>query len=135
VDTGTSLMYVSVTDYNGFVSQIAHLDIDCTSDANEPYCYSDELTCDSFVADLPDLTFQINNVKYTIPPEGYTLSNVLRHECVIAISWMTDDSGLYILGDSFLRNFVSTYDFKNNEVVLMVNPNAPAGVLIEEVVS
>jgi len=40
---------------------------------------------------------------------------------------MDDSQGLYILGDTFLRNFVSTYDYKKKAVRLAVNINAPAG--------
>jgi len=44
----------------------------------------------------------------------------------------TDDSGgVYILGDTFLRNFVTTFDFENNQMRLTINKNAPAGVIIE----
>ena len=40
---------------------------------------------------------------------------------------MADTQGLYILGDTFLRNFVSTYDYKKKAVRLAVNINAPVG--------
>ena len=35
------------------------------------------------------------------------------------------------MGDTFLRNFVTTFDFKNSEMRLTINKNAPAGVKIE----
>ena len=45
---------------------------------------------------------------------------------------MTDDSGgVYILGDTFLRNFVTTFDFAAGEMRLALNKHAPAGVSVE----
>ena len=45
---------------------------------------------------------------------------------------MTDDSGgVYILGDTFLRNFVTTFDFAAGEMRLAINKHAPAGVSVE----
>lgn len=37
--------------------------------------------------------------------------------------------GLYILGDTFLRNFVTSYDYKNRKIKMAINTHAPAGVL------
>lgn len=38
---------------------------------------------------------------------------------------------MFILGDSFLRNFITTFDYSNNSMELVINPNAPAGVTVE----
>ena len=39
------------------------------------------------------------------------------------------------MGDTFLRNFVSTYDYKNGKVILGINVNAPDGVSITKKLS
>mmetsp|Transcript_27153 Transcript_27153/g.33760 ORF Transcript_27153/g.33760 Transcript_27153/m.33760 type:complete len:85 (+) Transcript_27153:1156-1410(+) len=45
---------------------------------------------------------------------------------------MTDDSGgVYILGDTFLRNFVTTFDFEAGEIRLTINKYASEGVKVE----
>ena len=49
------------------------------------------------------------------------------HKCAVAVSYNADMQGLYILGDTFLRNFVSTFDYKRGKVSLAVNINAPIG--------
>ena len=51
----------------------------------------------------------ITGQTFTIPPEGYTYYE--DGICIIAVSYQSDYSNLYILGDTFLRNFVSTYNY------------------------
>ena len=55
---------------------------------------------------------------FTITPKGYTFSgdNIFDYRCTVAVSYMSDNSGLYILGDTFLRNFVSTYNFAEEKI-------------------
>ena len=77
------------------------------------------------------MTIELNNNEYTIAPAGYMVSNDLGdHKCSIAVSYNSDSSGLYILGDTFLRNYVSTFDYKKGEVRMAVNVNAPTGTSI-----
>lgn len=49
------------------------------------------------------------------------------HACSVAVSYAPNSYDLYILGDTFLRNFVSTYDYKAKKVRLAINANAPNG--------
>ena len=51
--------------------------------------------------------------------------------CTVAISYTDSNSGVYILGDTFLRNFVTTFDYHNQEMKLAINVNAPDGLKIE----
>ena len=108
--------------------EAASPDFNCNS-AFYDYCYSNVNTCDAYYANLQNLTIFLNGNEYTITPQGYTLSNgdLDGFKCAIAISAMDDSQGLYILGDTFLRNFVSTYDYKKKAVRLAVNINAPVG--------
>ena len=70
---------------------------------------------------------------YTLPPEAYTFSrgNIFQKKCTIAVSYTDSSGGVYILGDTFLRNFVTTFDYESGEMQLTINVNAPAGVSIE----
>lgn len=47
--------------------------------------------------------------------------------CLIAVSYMDDNM---ILGDTFMRNYVTSFDYKNLQVGLALNSYAPSGVLI-----
>jgi len=49
----------------------------------------------------------------------------------VAISWTEDSGGVYILGDTFMRNFVTSFDYKNGEIRLAINKNSPIGINIE----
>lgn len=81
------------------------------------------------------MTIRLDNVKYTIPPEGYLIENTLGHLCVVGISPISDSQGMYILGDVFLRNFYTTFDFGSNDLRLAINANAAQEVYIETVLS
>ena len=128
VDTGTSLLYLLETDYNKFKNMImaASPDFNCNSVFYD-YCFTNVNTCDAYWNQLQTLTVELGYNEYTITPQGYTLSNgdLDGHKCAIAVSYGPDSQGIYILGDTFLRNFVSTYDYKKNKVELSVNINAP----------
>jgi len=94
------------------------------------WCYSTN-KCSDITNQMESLTFILHNTSYTIPPEGYTFPIVsLFAKCLIPISPIADSSGLAILGDSFLRNFISSYNFKSNKISFGVNPSqtVPASI-------
>lgn len=77
---------------------------------------------------------QLQENYYTLPPEAYTFTSSSQfsfRKCTVAISYSDDSSGIYILGDTFMRNFVTTFDFKNEEMRMAINVEAPAGVKVE----
>ena len=77
------------------------------------YCYSNVQTCENYWPLFSNLTMVLETNEYTIQPEGYTLNNDLdNHACSIAVTSIPDSQGIVILGDTWLRNFVSTYDYK-----------------------
>ena len=89
----------------------ASSDFNC-NDTNYPYCYSANNTCDAYWDKMESLTFFFNSNPYTIQPQGYTISNAWDGwACVVAVSYVSDSSNVYVLGDTFLRNFVSVFDY------------------------
>lgn len=97
------------------------------------YCYSNVQTCENYWPLFSNLTMVLETNEYTIQPEGYTLNNDLdNHACSIAVTSIPDSQGIVILGDTWLRNFVSTYDYKANKMRFAVNVYAPAGTTIVE---
>ena len=95
------------------MSQVAP-EMDCSG----IYCKSTEHTCDHYTPLMKDITIQLENTYYTITPEGYTFSgdNKKKYKCTVAISYNDDHQGLFILGDTFLRSFVSTFNFKDGTI-------------------
>ena len=74
--------------------------------------------------------FKLGEVTLTLPPSAYLTQLSYRNRnttCLIAVSYV--DNGM-ILGDTFMRNYVTSFDYKNLQVSLALNPNAPSGVLI-----
>ena len=104
-------------------------DMDCSG----IYCKSSKHTCDFYTPVLKPLTIQLDDNHYTISPEGYTFSgdNIKKYLCTVAISYNDDKQGIFILGDTFLRSFVSVFDYNDNSMLLGVNSNAPEGTKIE----
>jgi hypothetical protein len=50
---------------------------------------------------------------------------------LIAICNSTSNSNPYILGDTFIRNYYTTFDYKKKFVSFAVSSNAPVGVKVE----
>ena len=131
LDTGTSLIYFGKSDYEEFKKHMLAIapEMDCFG----IYCKSTKHTCDHYIPLMKDITLVIDNTYYTITPDGYTFSgdNIKKYKCTVAISYNDDKQGLFILGDTFLRNFVSTFNYKDGFVQLGVNVNAEKTTQIE----
>lgn len=104
--------------------------LDCTSTI---YCYSNSYTCDELSPYLSPLRIQLQENYYTLPPAAYTFprGNIFQKLCTVAISYTDSSGGVYILGDTFLRNFVTTFDYAKGSINLTTNVNAPQGIVIE----
>lgn len=134
-DTGTSLLFMLESDYLGFAAMALQASSDFTCLDGNGVCYSLNNTCDSYWPSLKDLTFNLGSNSFTITPEGYSLPYFYEFgpdfpPCVLAVSYFPDSLGMYILGDPFLRNFVTTFDYVANTMTFAVNAYAPAGTTI-----
>jgi hypothetical protein len=63
------------------------------------------------------------------------LNNTYGHSCVLMVSFISDSQDIYILGDTFLRNFYTTLDYKNEQVQIAVSAYAPEGTQIKQVIA
>ena len=77
---------------------------------------------------MEPLSFQLDYTTFTIPPLGYVFDE--QGSCIIGVSYVSDSANLYILGDTFIRNFVVTFDYGEQSMKLTRNVNAPEGVSI-----
>ena len=74
IDTGTSLIYLPKSDYENFISKLAHIEqLDCSDKYD--FCVSEHHECEEFHDKMGNFTIILDNVWYSIPPQGYTLSN------------------------------------------------------------
>jgi hypothetical protein len=86
IDTGTSLMYVSDPEFEVLVSHWSAISgVDCSSGA----CSSTTKTCAEIWPDMKNLTIRLDQVEYTIPPQGLTIdfdpSQMYYEKCYIAV--------------------------------------------------
>ena len=139
LSTGQSMIYLAKTDFKNFQQMIqdagpnSRANIVCRTVLYE-YCFS-SLPCSNFTSELQPLTIRLENTNFVIPPAGYLLENTMNHQCVIAVSYISDGREMYILGETFLRNFYAVFDYTTNKVQLAVNANAPVGTKIHTVKS
>jgi len=60
--------------------------------------------------------------------EGLTIEG--QDKCIFAVSSIPDSQNMYVLGDTFIRNFYSVFNYSTYEVGLAVNTSAPKGTAI-----
>jgi hypothetical protein len=125
MDTGTSLMYLPYKAYEKFIDTFTGVEgFTCP---NNSWCYSVTKTCEEIIADphspLADLKIGIDATLFVIPPQGYTFSPGRGYfqKCIIPVMATGRLSNMVIMGDTFLRNFYSKYNYATNTVSLAVS--------------
>lgn len=130
IDSGTSLLYLPYEDYQNFKKKVKAQvpEFDCDSDV---HCFTKEHECDKFWSKMSDIKITLSGNTYTMPPEAYAMTNFHQKKCAVAISYSGQGQTTANFGDTFMRSFVTTYDYGKNEMRLAVNINAVEGVTIE----
>lgn len=136
LDSGTSLILLSPDDYYTFVDklQAAQPAFDCSGTA----CIAKGQRCGSLTASMQSLSFELgtgsNTKYYTLPPVAYAISQIdgisqsgYTYSCEVMVSAM---DGFSILGDTFMRHFVTSFNYRTGEIQLAINTHAPDGVTI-----
>jgi len=95
---------------------------DC-NDSSAGYCYSTTTTCDSFAANMKNLTITLDSIEYNIPPLGYMLTPGPNYaeKCIVPIASAPDSEGIAMLGDTFMRNYYTVFNFSKNTVQMAPN--------------
>ena len=101
-DTGTSLMVIPTTDMKNLASKIG-----AKSSFLNPNAYT--IDC-SKIQSLENIEFTINKKKYTLTPSQYIIQE--SNMCLLGLSGM--DINFVIMGDIFLRHYLSVFDQGNN---------------------
>ncbi|CAF1066840.1 unnamed protein product [Didymodactylos carnosus] len=123
-DTGTTLIVGPKTQVNSLHSLIGGVTYDSQYGLYQVSCKNRALSS------FPNVTFTVNGVAFSLMPLQYLIiyrisSTTYNCYSVFQPSDMTDSLGklFWILGDSFLTRFYSSYDLTNNQVGLGMSAN------------
>eukprot|EP00347_Sterkiella_histriomuscorum_P006554 403352331 len=113
VDTGTSYLLMPNPDFDQLVNYFQSNNI-CGQDQQKNLFKC--LCTDQIYQHYPDIHIQIGNNVYTIPKEQYIIP--INGNCYFLIMNMTfsQGTGVWILGDNFLQNYVAVFDYDNMRV-------------------
>jgi hypothetical protein len=123
IDTGTSFFSMPDLEYINFSAALTKAGFYCPSDGSG-YCEVTTKTCEQVIASgmLKDLTVSIDNIDYVIPPLGYcdnyTSSTTGSTYAIIPID---RTYGHASPGDTFLRNYYTLFNYKENTVSFALN--------------
>ena len=99
-------------------------------DCSGPFCHSYVDTCDYYWEKMEPLNFYLDGQSepFSIPPWAYSFSgdNINMPACTVAVSLSPEGAApITILGDSFLRQYVTSFNYTDNTITLGVNANGP----------
>jgi hypothetical protein len=103
VDTGTSLITGPTTEVKKLMQQLGATELkngEYTVDCN---------------ANLPNINFVINGNTYSVPPSAYLIES--GGQCLVGVMGLdVPENPLWILGDVFIRQYFTVFDYGNNRV-------------------
>jgi cathepsin D len=106
-DTGTSLIVGPSTDMNALNQKLG------ATVTNGEGIFS---SC-SVLSSLPDVTIQVAGMNFTLTPQQYVLQ--VAGECISGFAGLDlppNIGPLFILGDVFIRNYYTVFDYGNSRV-------------------
>ena len=110
-DTGTSYLVFPQDFIDALADQANKLGLNCAINPSDSLYYCDCSAQES----LPDLIFYFDNISLSIPAASYVYT--FNGLCFLAIS-SVDFEPSVILGDVFLVDYYTLYDFDNHRVGL-----------------
>ena len=76
--------------------------------------------------------FNLTSKYYTYNRKNYTSG---KYYCQVTVTAISDESGLYILGDPFMRAFTTTFDYSDSKMEVGINPSAAEYVSVHTVMT
>jgi len=98
--------------YDDFKTNLENVGFYCAGSTCKTYAKN----CEKMAPLLDDLTFTIDDTMYTIPPLGYLTSD--GSACYAMVSYLPNSQDMYILGDTFIRNFYPIFNYHDYTVTL-----------------
>ena len=127
IDTGTSFIGVPAAFYSSFAHRVLSSRTDCT-----PHGTTQIITCSSASAhSLPTLAFTLSGTHtYTLAPDDYLTDHTIGVMPLHTVVSGGQSVELFILGDTFLRTFYTTFDMEHGAIGIANGKNVraePAG--------
>jgi len=108
MDSGTSLIVGPFPDVHGIANQVGAI-----FSPQDGLFLLDCIT----TTDLPNLNFELGGKTYSLTPDDYILQDD-ANICILAL--MPQRFPVWILGDIFMRKFVTVFDYSKKRVGLAV---------------
>ena len=117
--------YLEMVTLTKFLSKnFAEMKLICSS-GKEIYCGFINKSCSEVADKLDDIIIKLSgDLYFYVPPDDYLVDKIEHGVPVCYLGILGIDSKYYILGDSFLRTFISIYDFESSRVGLVVHNNS-----------
>jgi hypothetical protein len=118
------MIYISKTAYESFIISVETAGFVCNTTSSSgsvelnDYCYTRNKECSEVNSKLSDLTFTLDNQVFTVPVDGYLMDDYEGHPCSVFVSYNSDDTTNYILGTTFMRNFVISFNYDDTTMTL-----------------
>lgn len=122
IDSGTSLVLMPEKEFKKLLQLIEYK-------TDIPYSLTNDFGLESFpcfreptYSQLPDLSFQIDDVVYTIPPASY-----IGYEdgmCTLKIMTNSRDKHFLTLGLNFFENYYTVFDLGQKRIGLQTSVNS-----------
>lgn len=74
---------------------------------------------------MNSLSITLDSTEYTVPSYAYLSEGFNDHKCAVAVSYVGFLSDRYVLGDAFITNYYTTFDYANNTIGLAQNSKGP----------
>ena len=117
-DTGTSLITMPTEDFYVFAEKMKAIGIsNCSASA----CYTED-KCEALWPDMESLSITLGGSVFKLEPWQYSW-NVQNRLCRVGVSSL--DASPYIMGDTFLRSYITSFDLANSKVTIGKSVNAP----------
>jgi len=129
VDSGTSLVLMPEREFKKFIELLEF-------QADVPYSLPNDFGLESFpcfkdttYAQMPDISFKIDGVRYSVPPASYI--GYQDGVCTLKIMTNERDKHFLTLGLNFFENYYTVFDQGNKRIGLQTARNSKSHLGLE----
>jgi len=117
-DTGTTYIGIPSSEYDAFMKELTKHRPDCISESGGS---QDVYVCQDVInptLNLPTISFTASNLIGELVTMYLDPASYLDDSNELGFMPLAEGMDIWIMGDSFLKNYYSIYDYKNNQISL-----------------